>query len=82
MRTHAHPLRTLRTPCAPCTLLTSAQPMAVRLLSHRAAARRAGRYSCFGYTVEGARFLSDLKEGDIIESAKVVEGLENLVQPK
>jgi len=41
-----------------------------------------GRYSCFGYTVEGARFLSDLKEGDIIESAKVVEGLENLVQPK
>ena len=29
----------------------------------------------------GARFLSDLKEGDIIESAKVVEGLENLIQP-
>eukprot|EP00908_Phaeocystis_cordata_P010272 Transcript_21119.p1 GENE.Transcript_21119~~Transcript_21119.p1 ORF type:complete len:440 (-),score=200.53 Transcript_21119:143-1366(-) len=40
-----------------------------------------GRYSCFGYTVDGARFLSDLKEGDIIESAKVVEGLENLIQP-
>jgi len=41
-----------------------------------------GRYACFGYTVEGARFLSDLKEGDLIESAKVVEGLENLVLPK
>ena len=41
-----------------------------------------GRYSCFGYTTEGARFLSDLKEGDIIQSAKVIEGLDNLVQPK
>lgn len=41
-----------------------------------------GRYSCFGYTVEGARFLSDLKEGDVIASAKVVEGADNLVQPK
>ena len=40
-----------------------------------------GRYACFGYTVEGAEFLSDVKEGDIIESAKVVEGLENLIQP-
>ena len=41
-----------------------------------------GRYSCFGYTTEGARFLSDLKEGDIIVSAKVIEGLDNLAQPK
>jgi cyclophilin family peptidyl-prolyl cis-trans isomerase len=41
-----------------------------------------GRYSCFGYTIEGARFLSDLKEGDIIQSAKVVQGLDNLVPPK
>ena len=41
-----------------------------------------GRYSCFGYTTEGARFLSDLKEGDIIVSAKVIEGLGNLVPPK
>ena len=40
-----------------------------------------GRYACFGYTVEGAEFLADAKEGDIIESAKVVEGLENLIQP-
>ena len=48
------------------------------------AARRAGknlldgRYACFGYTVDGARLLSDVKEGDIIASAKVVEGLSNL----
>ena len=41
-----------------------------------------GRYSCFGYTTEGARFLSDLKEGDIIQSAKVIQGLDNLKQPK
>ena len=37
-----------------------------------------GRYACFGYTVDGARLLSDVKEGDIIASAKVVEGLSNL----
>ena len=30
-----------------------------------------GRYACFGYTVDGARLLSDVKEGDIIVSAKV-----------
>jgi len=29
-----------------------------------------GRYACFGYTVNGARLLSDVKEGDVIESAK------------
>lgn len=40
-----------------------------------------GRYPCFGYVVEGADFLRDAKEGDIIVSAKVTEGLENLVQP-
>mmetsp|Transcript_12868 Transcript_12868/g.27323 ORF Transcript_12868/g.27323 Transcript_12868/m.27323 type:complete len:470 (+) Transcript_12868:181-1590(+) len=41
-----------------------------------------GRYPCFGYVVEGADFLRDTKEGDIIVSAKVTEGVENLVQPK
>ena len=30
-----------------------------------------GRYACFGYTVDGARLLSDVKEGDVIVSAKV-----------
>ena len=40
--------------------------------------------SCsFGYVVEGSDFLSDIKEGDIIVSAKVTKGLENLVvEPK
>lgn len=41
-----------------------------------------GRYPCFGYVVEGADFLSDVKEGDVIVSAKVTNGLKNLVQPK
>ena len=31
-----------------------------------------GRYACFGYTVDGARLLSDVKEGDVIVSAKVI----------
>merc|ERR1719238_1705846 len=38
-----------------------------------------GRYACFGYTIDGARLLSDVKEGDVIVSAKVTGGLENLV---
>ena len=37
-----------------------------------------GRYACFGYTVDGARLLSDVKEGDVIVSGKVVSGLSNL----
>lgn len=41
-----------------------------------------GRYPCFGYVVEGADFLADVREGDIIVSAKVTNGLENLVQAK
>lgn len=41
-----------------------------------------GRYPCFGYVVEGADFLRDIKEGDIIVSAKVTEGAEKLLQPK
>ena len=40
-----------------------------------------GRYACFGYTTEGARLLSDVKEGDVIVSAKVTSGLENLQKP-
>lgn len=36
----------------------------------------------FGYVVEGADFLQDVKEGDIIVSAKVTKGLEYLKQPK
>ncbi len=37
-----------------------------------------GRYACFGYTIDGARLLSDVKEGDVIVSAKVTKGIENL----
>ena len=40
------------------------------------------RYLSFGYVVEGADVLSDTKEGDVIVSAKVTEGLEFLKQPK
>ena len=41
-----------------------------------------GSYANFGYTVEGADFLKDVKEGDVIVSAKVLTGMDNLVQPK
>ncbi|WP_017661606.1 peptidylprolyl isomerase [Baaleninema simplex] len=40
-----------------------------------------GRYAAFGYVVEGAEVLEKLTKGDRIESASVVEGLENLVRP-
>ncbi|HYW19443.1 MAG TPA: peptidylprolyl isomerase [Nodularia sp. (in: cyanobacteria)] len=41
-----------------------------------------GRYAVFGYLTEGKEILDKLKEGDKIESATVVEGIENLVQPQ
>jgi len=41
-----------------------------------------GRYSVFGYLVEGKETLDKLTDKDKIISAKVVEGGENLVQPK
>ncbi|NJK99471.1 MAG: peptidylprolyl isomerase [Spirulinaceae cyanobacterium RM2_2_10] len=40
-----------------------------------------GRYSVFGYVVEGKETLENLKVGDKILSAEVVRGAENLVQP-
>jgi peptidylprolyl isomerase len=40
-----------------------------------------GRYSVFGYVTQGKEVLEKLKQGDQIKSAKVVQGLENLVQP-
>ena len=40
-----------------------------------------GRYSVFGYVVEGKEVLEELTAQDKIISAKVVDGLENLVQP-
>lgn len=35
----------------------------------------------FGYVVEGSDFLQDIKEGDVIVSAKVTDGLQYLKQP-
>ncbi len=40
-----------------------------------------GRYSVFGYVVEGKEVLAELTAKDKIISAKVIEGLENLVEP-
>lgn len=40
-----------------------------------------GSYPCFGYIVEGADFLRDTSEGDIITSAKVIDGKDLLVLP-
>jgi cyclophilin family peptidyl-prolyl cis-trans isomerase len=37
-----------------------------------------GRYSCFGYTVDGAESLRALKVGDIIQYTKVTSGLDKL----
>ena len=40
-----------------------------------------GRYAVFGYTIEGKDVLRSLTQDDEIISAKVVNGLENLVMP-
>lgn len=41
-----------------------------------------GRYSVFGYVVEGKDVLGKLKQGDRIEAAKVIQGAEYLVEPQ
>lgn len=41
-----------------------------------------GRYTVFGYVTEGKEVLDQLKAGDKIESAQVIQGLENLVEPQ
>lgn len=41
-----------------------------------------GRYAVFGYVVSGQEVLGQLKQGDKVVSAKVIEGLENFVKPK
>lgn len=40
-----------------------------------------GRYSIFGFVTEGREVLGQLKAGDTIESMKVLDGLDNLVEP-
>ncbi|MCL2933344.1 MAG: peptidylprolyl isomerase [Trichodesmium sp. MAG_R03] len=41
-----------------------------------------GRYAVFGYVVSGKKVLEQLSKGSKIISAKVVAGLENLVEPE
>ena len=41
-----------------------------------------GRYSVFGYVTQGKEILEKIKEGDKIESAKVTQGIDNLVEPQ
>lgn len=41
-----------------------------------------GRYTIFGFVVEGKEILAKLKRGDKILSAKVIEGTENLQYPE
>ncbi len=41
-----------------------------------------GRYSVFGYVVAGKEVLEELNAEDKIVSAKVIDGIENLVQPQ
>lgn len=41
-----------------------------------------GRYAVFGYVTKGKEVLEKLRQGDKIESARVVKGAENLVEPQ
>jgi peptidylprolyl isomerase len=41
-----------------------------------------GRYAVFGYVVEGEEVLGELKQGDKIESARVIQGADQLVEPQ
>ncbi|MBC7823665.1 MAG: peptidylprolyl isomerase [Candidatus Parcubacteria bacterium] len=41
-----------------------------------------GRYAIFGFVTSGRDVLEKLKAGDTIESMKVIDGLDNLVEPK
>ena len=41
-----------------------------------------GRYAVFGYLIDGREVLDQLKQGDTIKTAAVIEGIENLVQPQ
>jgi peptidylprolyl isomerase len=40
-----------------------------------------GRYAIFGFVTEGADVLRELRANDKIESMKVIDGLQNLVEP-
>lgn len=40
-----------------------------------------GQFSVFGYTTAGREILSQIKSGDIIQSAELVEGQDRLILP-
>lgn len=40
-----------------------------------------GRYTVFGYVTENQDLLADLKVGDVIDSIRVIQGLDNLANP-
>ena len=41
-----------------------------------------GRFAAFGYVTQGKDVLENIQQGDKIESAKVIRGAENLVEPQ
>lgn len=41
-----------------------------------------GSYAVFGYVTEGMDIISEIEQGDVVESATVVSGIENLQQPE
>ncbi|MEM9769140.1 MAG: peptidylprolyl isomerase [Cyanobacteria bacterium P01_D01_bin.71] len=41
-----------------------------------------GSYAVFGYVTEGMDVIDDIEQGDVVESATVVSGIENLQQPE
>jgi peptidyl-prolyl cis-trans isomerase B (cyclophilin B) len=41
-----------------------------------------GSYAVFGYVTEGMEVIDAIEQGDVVESATVVSGIENLKQPE
>ncbi len=41
-----------------------------------------GRYTVFGYLIDGKEVLRDLQDGDVIKSARVVDGLDHFIAPQ
>jgi peptidyl-prolyl cis-trans isomerase B (cyclophilin B) len=41
-----------------------------------------GSYAVFGYVTEGMDVVDSIEQGDVVESATVVSGIENLKQPE
>ncbi|MEO1402696.1 MAG: peptidylprolyl isomerase [Cyanobacteria bacterium J06635_1] len=41
-----------------------------------------GSYAVFGYVTEGLEVVDGIEQGDVIESAEVTAGLDNLIQPE